>query len=144
MSESGLSGKADKKAKWEKAQADKRAAKAAKMYRKSGKYLDELQAQREQYKREKAALEIQQSMKAKFRRARCKLFAFKAFSDMLQISAHRQDRLRWWKQKHTHILISLTPAAVVGGRQPVYCCWSQADEDMGMFLLHGTVCCTLF
>ena len=37
-----------------------------------------------QYKREVAASEIQDSMRRKFRRARTKLFAIRAFTDQLQ------------------------------------------------------------
>jgi hypothetical protein len=125
MKESGRGSEQDAKATWEKKQAEKRQKKMNKVYRKTGKFLDHIQAQRELFEREKASLQIQKDLRKKWRNARAKLFAIKAFKDVLKVAAEKQESLRWWAQKHTHILISINPPRRPGGNPPIYCCVSR-------------------
>jgi hypothetical protein len=125
MKESGRGSEQDAKAAWEKKQAEKRQKKMAKQYRKTGKFLDDMQVQRELFEREKASLQIQKDLRKKWRNARAKLFAIKAFKDVLKVAAEKQESLKWWSQKHTHVLISINPPRRPGGNPAVYCCVSR-------------------
>ena len=126
MAKVGLGKESDAKAAWEKKLAERRSKEAARHYRKSGRYLSDLERMREQYKAEMLCVEIQLSVAKKFRRAVRKLAAWGAFRRLLLCAQHKQETTPWWRQKHQPLLISVNaswaPPSIPGGNAVLYNC----------------------